>query len=95
MDEQKIVDEYTEGESAFSLREKLISNQAFIEMRAELINKFENTTYDQANDRTEIWRKMQVIAWFDGILTEIIQTGKIAEEELKGFSKFKSILKGK
>ena len=90
-EKDKLVQELESGKTAYSLREKLLAEQAFIEMKAGLISKFEQTEYRDDSDRTEIWRKMQVIAWFDDILTQIMNNGKIAQEELKGFAKFKQV----
>ena len=58
-------------------------------MKADLMMKFEETGYKDDDERREVWRKLQTIAWFDNNLTEIINNGKMAEEELKGFAKFK------
>lgn len=89
-DNEQLIDAFDNGRNAYTLQEKLITEQAFVEMKAELMFKFENTGFKDDDERREVWRKLQTIAWFDGILTEIVNNGKIAEKELKGFEKFKS-----
>lgn len=91
--EEKLVEDYQNGLTAYSLQEKVLKDAAIIQMKAALIEKFEATSYKDDKDRTEIWRKMQVIKWFDDILTEIVNDGKIAEQELKGFAKLKQVFK--
>lgn len=94
-DEQKaaLTSIYAEGKTAFTLQEKLLKDRCFMEMRADLMSKFEQTTFKEEEERTEIWRKMQVIAWLDDKLTQLVNDGKIAEDELKGFQKVKQFFK--
>ena len=80
---------YNAGITAYTLQEKMQKEAALIQMKADLMLKFEETGFKDDDERREVWRKLQTIAWFDNSLTEIINNGKIAEEELKGFAKLK------
>lgn len=95
MDKKGVKDlerEYDEGISAYTLKEKLQANASFIQMKAELVLKFEGTGYKDDDDRREVWRKLQTVAWLEQCLNNIVDNGKIAEVELKGFAKLKQVL---
>lgn len=85
---------YDNGRNAYTLQEKLMAETAFIQLKGDLMMKFESTSFKEDEERREIWRKMQVIGWFEQTLNEIINDGKIAEKELKGFAKLKQKFKG-
>ena len=87
--EKQLLDIYEDGRNAYTYQEKLIAEKAFIQMKADLMFKFESTGFKDDDERREVWRKLQTIAWLDQALTEIVNNGKIAETELKGFEKFK------
>lgn len=91
----ELVSEYQDGQTAYNLKEKMLKDAVFMRMRAELVSKFTETSYKEESERTEIWRKMQVVEWFDGILTQITNDGKLAEEELSRFDRFKNYVRGK
>lgn len=85
---------YKDGRDAYTLQEKMQAEKAFIQMKANLMLRFENTGFKDDEERREVWREMQILAKFEQSLNEIINTGKIAQEELKGFAKLKQKLKG-
>lgn len=87
--EKKLVEAYEDGRNAYSYQEKLIAEKAFVQMKADLMFKFESTGYKDDDERREVWRKLQTIAWLDQTLTEIVNNGKIAEQELSRFDKLK------
>jgi hypothetical protein len=89
----RLVQEYEEGRTAYTLKEKALKDKCFLEMRADLMLKFQQTTFREDDVRTEIWRKMQAIEWLDGKLTDLINNGTIAEDDLKGFQKVKQFFK--
>ena len=91
--EKKLTEDFVNGQDAYTLNEKVQAEKAFIQMKAELMLKFENTGFNDDDERREVWRKMQTIAWLEQTLNEIINTGKIAQEELKGFAKLKQKFK--
>lgn len=81
--------DFTNGVSAYTFNEKMQKEKAFMQLKADLMLKFENTSFKEDDDRREIWRKMQTIAWFEQTLNEIVVNGKMAEKKLKGFAKLK------
>ena len=94
--EEKILeDAYKNGCASYTAIEKLQLTTAFMEMRADLMESFVSSQFAENDVRTEAWRKMQTIAWLERCLTDIVDNGKIAEVELKGFAKFKQKLTGK
>jgi hypothetical protein len=93
-EETALVNTYNDGRSAYTYLEKIQAESAFIQMKADLMFKFENTGFKDDDERREIWRKMQTVAWLEQSLQNIVDNGKIAEVELKGFAKIKQKLKG-
>jgi hypothetical protein len=88
-DRKDLERQFIDGSSAYTLNEKLQAEKAFTQLKADLMLKFESTSFKEDDERREIWRKMQTIAWFERTLNEIVVNGKIAEQELKGFAKIK------
>lgn len=96
-DEKKLVDDFQEGVTAYNLQEKLLLDKSFIQIKADLMIAFEQTGFKDNDERTEVWRKMQTVAWLEQSLTDITNNGKIAEQELKTrgfFDRFKRKTKG-
>lgn len=56
--------------------------KAFIAIKAHLLSEFENTKFKQQEERDEVWRKLQSLNFIERQLTEVMQTGKIAEQTL-------------
>ena len=52
---------------------------AFMMIKAHLLSEFEGTKFKQHEERDEVWRKIQSLNFIEGQLTEVMQTGKIAE----------------
>ena len=52
---------------------------AFMMIKAHLLSEFECTKFKQHEERDEVWRKIQSLNFIEGQLTEVMQTGKIAE----------------
>lgn len=82
-EEKKLVDDFQEGVTAYNLQEKLLLDKSFIKIKADLMIAFEDTGFKDDDERREVWRKMQTVAWLEQSLTEITNNGKIAEQELK------------
>ena len=57
-----------------------------------ITSSFEGTGYKDDDDRREVWRKLQTVSWLEQCLCNMIDNGKIAEVELKGFAKLKQVL---
>lgn len=91
-EEKKLSDEYVSGITAYTLQEKLLLEKSFIQIKADLMISFEKTGFRDDEERREVWRKMQTVAWLEQSLTDIVNNGKIAEQELKSrgfFERFK------
>ena len=48
-------------------------------MRAQLLMGFENTAFDQSDERDEIWRQYKALKALERNLSSIITTGKMAQ----------------
>jgi hypothetical protein len=74
--------------------QQLLNNPLFAEaltmMRGELMTLFEQTKFKEKDERDEIWRKLQIVGWFESYITKVMQTGQLADKTLK--DKVKSIL---
>ena len=91
-DEKALTQDYQDGVTAYTVKEKLMLQSAYMQMKAELVMKFEGTGYKDDDDRREVWRKLQTVSWLERCLNNIVDNGKIAEVELKGFAKLKQVL---
>ena len=93
-EQEQLTEDYNNGRDAYTYQEKMQAEAAFIQMKAELMLKFESTGYKDDDDRREVWRKLQTVAWLEQSLTEIVNNGKIAEVELSRFAQFKRKITG-
>lgn len=55
---------------------------AFLTIKAHLINQFESLGYKQKDDMIEIHRKLQSMNWFEKELENVMNTGKMSEQTL-------------
>ena len=56
---------------------------ALITIKARLFEESMETSLDQEEKRTEIWRKYQLLQWLEEELTNVVDTGTIATKELE------------
>jgi len=56
---------------------------ALIAIKARLMQETMNTDVGQGDQRTEIWRKYQLLQWLEEELTTVIDDGTIASNELE------------
>ena len=56
---------------------------ALITIKAGLMQETMNTDVDQDEQRTEIWRKYQLLEWLEQELTSVIDNGTIASKNLE------------
>lgn len=75
------------GAEANSLLSNELFKMAFISIKADLVNGFEDTSSDQSSERDEIWRKLQSLNWLQDKLTNWVQSGKMSAKELEVRSK--------
>ena len=89
IEDGKLADNVKKGHDANSVLNNQQFKTAFISIKATLINGFEDTNHDQSSERDEIWRKLQSLNWLEAELSDIIQTGKLAQIDLDNRSKQK------
>lgn len=81
-DDAKLKDRIDYGNHA----EDLLNNPCYrdfkIQMRANLLTTFEATKFKDKEDRDEIWRKFQTLAWLEKSLERFARDGRIANETL-------------
>jgi len=53
--------------------------EALTAMKADNYNKFMKTTFDQHEERDELWRKAQTIEKFEVYLESVMTEGKISQ----------------
>ena len=83
-DEQK--EQLSEEVEAARQAKEIVNNpmyqKAITMMRGELYNKFKQCGWKDNEERAEVWRKEQIVDWFEDTLKECIETGKLAEKTL-------------
>jgi len=72
-----------EGRIAYSLQEKLLNETVISKMKEELMLTFAETKLEDDDLRRDLWQKYFVIQWYNDCLTDIIDSGKIAEDNLE------------
>lgn len=97
-DEGKLDIEVKRGQQAELVLRNEIYQEAFVIIKAELFNQFQDTKYPQSSKRDEIWRQMQVVSSVENHLSNVMHTGKMAQETLlqkakrKTKEKFKRVI---
>lgn len=59
-----------------------VFQEAFTALKASIFHKFEKTRFDQEEERTELWRKLNCMSNLEGYLSKIVQTGKMSETDI-------------
>ena len=57
-------------------------HESFKLIKATLMGQYEQTKFNQNDERTEIWRKLQSLEWVKKELTEVIVTGEMSQKTL-------------
>jgi len=71
------------GHNAKSVLNDFEFKEAFIRIKATLINGFTASKFDESTQRDEIWRKLQCLEWLEEELTSVIENGKMSDSELE------------
>jgi hypothetical protein len=79
----KLVDTVEKGLEASKTLHSPAFQTAMITIKARLMDETMSTNVDQEEKRTEIWRKYQLLQWLEAELTEVIDSGTIATNELE------------
>lgn len=86
---KKAVNELNRARLAEQVLNNPLYREAFDLIRANLIDKFEKTKFDQKEERDEIWRKMQIVNSMQEHFQYVMENGKMAEETLSFLDKMK------
>ena len=81
------------GIEANQVLENPIFKESFMLIRADIVDKFTNTKFNQKDERDELWRKMQTLDAIEKHLTRVLQTGTLAEQTLG--KKLRNIVDGR
>ena len=76
--EQKAQNDINRATYAEQVLENPLYKEAFIAMRADIIDKFGKTKHNQADKRDELWRQQQTLDRFEHFMRQTIQNGRIA-----------------
>ena len=72
----------------------VLNNPAFVHaiqmIKADRMSKFQATTFEQKEEREELWRQMKTIADFEQVLTKTMQSGP---EALRKIGKLEKLIK--
>ena len=94
MSELKDRQELARGDQASAVLNNPIYQEAFVMIRARLMEEFQKTKFKQSDERNEIWRKMQTVDWVDKHLCQVVQSGSVARETLNLAQRGKQFMKG-
>ncbi len=87
MDKVKAKENIRRGDLAKQVLDNPIYQEAFMLLRAQLVEQFTNTKFRQKDEREEIWRRMQTIEWVQRHFEQVMQTGKLEKESVKLWEK--------
>ena len=79
----KLADQVEKGLEASKTLHSSPFQTALITIKARLFEESMDTSLDQEEKRTEIWRKYQLLQWLEEELTNVVDTGTIATNELE------------
>ena len=74
--------EQQRGVLAAQVMDNPVYREAFILMRAELMEKNSKTKFNQSAERDEIWRKMQTIEKMEAYFKKVMVTGKLGRSSI-------------
>ena len=72
--------EISRGERARQVLEDEMFKEAMTAIKAEVYRKFLATSFDQKEERDELWRKSQTIEALEGYLKSVMISGKLASQ---------------
>ncbi|MBL4753783.1 MAG: hypothetical protein JKY52_09360 [Flavobacteriales bacterium] len=82
MSELKDRQELVRGDQASAVLNNPIYQEAFVMIRARLMEEFQKTKFKENDERNEIWRKMQTVEWVDKHFKQVMQSGNVAKATL-------------
>jgi len=82
MDELKDRQELVRGDQANAVLNNPIYQEAFVMIRARLMEEFQKTKFKQTDERDEVWRKMQTVEWVEKHFKRVMQSGMVSQATL-------------
>lgn len=82
MDELKDRQELVRGDQSSAVLNNPIYQEAFVMIRASLMEQFQKTKFKENDERNEIWRKMQTVEWVEKHFRQVMQSGQISKATL-------------
>lgn len=79
------------GALASQVLDNPVYREAFILMRADLMEKNSKTKFHQSAERDEIWRKMQTIENMEAYFKKVMVTGKLGRASIMDRRRLKAI----
>ena len=73
-------EEISRGERARQVLQDDMFREAMTAIKAEIYNKFLRTTFDQKEEREELWRKSQAVENLEGYLERVMISGQMAHK---------------
>ena len=83
LDRQELV----RGDQASAVLNNPIYQEAFVGIRASLMDQFQKTKFKESDERNEIWRKMQTVEWVEKHFRQVMQSGRVSRDTLAMRSK--------
>ena len=74
--------EMSRGAQAQAVVDNPIYQEAFMLIRADLMSKFEGSTFRQMKVREQIYRELKAVNKMEDIFTQVMQNGKMGESTL-------------
>lgn len=89
--EAEVVEHLTEESKLGQMGQQVLNNhvfkQAMVARKAQLFEVFCNTKKDQDDVREEAWRTMQNLKCLQQYFEQVLNTGKMADNQLEELSK--------
>lgn len=87
MTENELKDAKNRGIRASQLLNDPLILSAFNDIRHVLYKKIEESDFNQRDDREDCYRMLRAAEMFEGMFRRHVNTGKAAEDKLKGLKK--------
>jgi len=82
MSELKDRQELVRGDQASAVLNNPIYQEAFVMIRARLMEENQKTTFKQSAERDEIWRKMRTVEWVEKHFRQVMTFGEVSKATL-------------
>lgn len=79
MNDLKDRQELVRGDQASAVLNNPIYQEAFVMIRARLMEEFQKTKFKQTDERNEVWRKMQTVEWVEKHFRQVMTSGEVSK----------------